>query len=293
LYHELTHDFKNTRAILTHAGGKIDGADVMQHPLRVMMYAVFYGSSEIGYHFGRGYWSKFDAVHTYLTLEGLKDWVALRGWFLSGLSLISIALAFCGWCVALGSSLRSSFRALQTRARVHLNPADRFTLAIILALSCAAVLLMGARKGFFPHYTNLLMPMILFPVAVGIERLLELANNKAVRRGVLGLVAISVLSMGLNSFQYYQDVDRLNGLSTTRALVNKVMQEKEPVSVRFEGFQNLFAWKMLAQTEHKRDLNVKNTGKIHYVIKNRAVHSGEIPSNGEVLGGVLVVRTTR
>ena len=59
--------------------------------------------------------------------------------------------------------------------------------------------------------------------------------------------------------------------------------------VRFEGFQNIFAWKMLAQVEHKKALPLSSSARVKYVIKNRSAHRGPIPANGELVGGSDIV----
>jgi len=293
LHYELTHDFKNTRAILTHAGGKIDSSDAMKHPVRVLLYSVFYGSSEIGYHFGRGYWSKFDTIHSYLSLAGWRQLFAVQGLWWGGLNVISILVSVLGWVVSLIFAFRACVQALRSGSKVHLSPADRFCLAVVLALSCAAILLMLAKKGFFPHYANLLMPMVLYPIAAGIDRFLDWCDASWLRGVLWAGLACSVIGMAGSSFRYYQEVDRLNGLSVTRSLVAKVLAEDEPVDVRFEGFQNIFAWKMLAQVEHKKALPLSSSARVKYLIKNRSAHRGPVPANAQLVGGVLYVRTER
>ena len=293
LYHELTHDFTNTRAILTHAGGKISSDEALKHPLQMLLYAVFYGSSEIGYHSNLGYWQPFDAVKIYGSFAGLKTWFANQGVVLGLLTCLSILVSFAGWSLAIIYAVRHLVRAIRERSKAVLSTPDIMTIALIAALFAAAALLFMARKGFFPHYANLLVPMIFLPMAAGADALMNRYNTKFLRYTVLGVVVGSVLSMAVNTWNYYKTVDTLNGVSVTREIVADVMAENAPVSVRFEGFQNLFAWKMIAQTEHKKALNVQNSANISYVIKNRRIHTGAVPANGRLYGRVLVLRTQR
>ena len=293
LYHELTHDFKNTRAILTHAGGKISPSEAVKHPLQMLLYAVFYGSSEIGYHMNLGYWRPFDAVKTYGSVAGLISWFTKQGASYGLLTCVSLLVSTGAWFVALIFALKNLVSALKQKSRAIVSGADVMTIALVTGFGAAAVLLFVARKGFFPHYANLMVPMIFMPIAVGIDRVIRHYDRSIVRHAMLTLVIVSMTSMAANSWKYYKTVDTLNGVSMTREMVADVMAEPTPVAVRFEGFQNLFAWQMIAQTEHKKALNVKNEAKISYVVKNRAVHTGKIPANGRLYGQVLVVRIAR
>ena len=293
LYHELTHDFKNTRAILTHAGGKISSAEALKHPLQMFMYTVFYGSSEIGYHMNLGYWRTFDAVKTYLSIPGLTTWFTAQGALHGVLTCVSMLVSAAAWLVALFVAAKNIIAAIRNKSKSLISTADIMTCALVAALCAAVILLFAARKGFFPHYANLLVPMIFLPMAAAIDHMLRQVNRPSAKYLVLSLLSASILSMAINTWKYYKTVDALNGVSITRAIVTDVLRESEPVTVQFEGFQNLFAWQMIAQTEHKKTLNVKSRANISYLIKNRAVHKGRIPENGKLYDQVLVVRTKR
>jgi hypothetical protein len=223
----------------------------------VFGYALLYATSEIGYHFQTGYWRPFDELAHYTSGPGLRSW----------LDGVSIAVALAGWASA-----------------IAFGAARRFTLAIGVALVAATALLITAKKGYFPHYTNLLMPAVMVPVACGLARL---------QRLVYPAVALAAAAMFASSARYYQDVDALNGLSPTLGMVERAMHEPGPFRVEFEGFQNGFAWQMLVNTKYRRPFDTPRDAPVVFRVKNRAPWAGGDPPSGASLHGPALMERHR
>lgn len=287
LYWELTHGFENTIAIVTQGGGSIGGGELLSIPFRVFGYAMLYATAEIGYHFSRGYWTTFSEADQYGTALGLRAWLDLHGPLFAFAILVSAGVSLTGWvsaCVRSGHLLLARRRG----EKVEINLFDRLVFGLVAALSGGALLMMASRKAYFPHYTNLLMPILLLPSSVVLGSLIE-------RRGkgrVLGYVLTIVTAFGMaaSSVRYYRRVDALNGLDATVSMVERAVGEGGPIALEFEGFQNGFAWQMLASVKHERALEVKPHAAIRYRVKNREPHRGDIPKNSTRHGIVVLQR---
>lgn len=277
LVNELTHQFSNTRAILSEGGGKEAWSDVAWTPARVLGYAILSGTSEIGYHFETGYWRPFKEGAAYFSRAGAVAWWARHGALWGGLTLLTIAVAAVAWVRATVSMVRA-WRSgpLSLDARV--------TLALLVGLLSATALLVVARKGFFPHYTNLLMPLLLWPVIGLVD--VAMARWRAVSFGVLAAI---MLAMASSSARYYLDVDRRNGLDATTAMVERAMTGPQPIEVHFDGFYNRFAWEMLANTGYKRGLPLGSPPAVRYRVRNAAVADGSpLPEGATLQDGVVM-----
>ncbi len=285
---ELRDDFPNLRGILAHAGGTLSGVERVGAALKVPLYAVLYGSSEASYHFGRGYWGGFDDAAAYLRLEGWQSWLDTHGPWVIG-HAISVGLSALGWVVGLGLMLRRAAGAVRHRSRWAIGLDDVVSVGIVGGLLAATGLLFMSRKGFFPHYANVLMPFALWPILCGIDAALERAS---LRVPVLVALSISAFSMLSTSVRYYAEVDGLNGLGPSLAMVRDVLREREPVDLRFVHFRNHVAWRRLAETMYGRRLELLTDAPVRYVVHNREVQRGPLGEGWRRYGPVRVERVS-
>jgi hypothetical protein len=266
LWAELRSGFANSRLILAKGGGAEPLEYAVWNPLRVLGYAVLYGSGEIGYHFGRGYWGgTFDDAAAYLTLAGWGRFFARYGVAWGTAGLVSLALAAVGWGVAVAGALGAGVRALRARRRDALSLEHALTLALTVGFVGGGVLLLVARKRFFPHYANILMPMALIPVALGVDRVW--ARARAV---VAPALAVGVAFMAVSAGRYYLEVDRLNGLAATLDMVGAALEDGAPAQVRFTHFHNGYAWGQVAETYYGRALPHDPRGRVQWIVHNDA-----------------------
>lgn len=284
LYSELTHDFANTRAILREGGGHEPWDKVVETPFKVFGYAILYGSSEIGYHFGSGYWRPFDDSDTYFTLAGWSEHLRVHGWFFGALNVLSLVLSTYGAKVAL-DELRRSFLLRSGRA---LSLDGRLLLGCLVGLSAGALLLVLSTKGYFPHYTLLLMPALLLPAALGLDRLFE-------RQRWLGAISTAalLLAMFASTARYYRTVDARNGVASTWSIVEQLEAEPAPFGLSFEGFHNQFAFEMIANTGFKKSLRIQGGAPVRYRVRNGAVAEpgAPLPPGATLHDRVLLERT--
>lgn len=286
---ELRSDFANSRTILAKGGGAEPWDYATGNPLRVLGYMVLYGSSEIGYHFARGYWGGgFDNAAAYFSGAGWSRFFEQHGAALGAAGAVSILLSLVGWLVAAGDATKASLRALVQRRRDALDLDRVLTVALLVGFVGGGLLLMLARKRFFPHYANILMPIALWPIASGLDRLWA----KAPRPGRLALGAALALSLGAmvtNVVRYYRTVDGLNGLGPTLAMVEHVLEDGARARIDFTHFRNTYAWNMVARTRFGRDIPAGR--EVRWRVVNHAPHTGEIPAGAKRFGPVLLQRT--
>ena len=277
---ELSSGFSNTRLIWARGGGQLPWPEALWAPVKVFGYAILYGTSEIGYHWARGYWGGgFSEAAAYFSAEGLNKWWVQHGPVLAFGHLVSVTCAGLGWGIGIGHAARD----LHRRERpVCLGTA--LTLALVAGLTTGAILLAIARKGYFPHYANILMPFILAPIAFG----LDIAARRA-KLLVPVALAISVVAMAVGTARYYRDVDRLNGLAATLSMVARVVDEPGPARIRFTHFQNGYAWHKVAQGVFGRPLPPAG-GSTLYTVHNHAPFKGSRPKGGTLHGSVLLTR---
>jgi hypothetical protein len=287
---ELTHNFENTIAILTKGTGDSTANHPFDKTLRVFGYAVLYGTSEIGYHFARGYWGPFSEVKQYFTEAGLTQYLHTHGVVWTSANVVSVVLAFASWVAALAMLVPAVRWARITEGGVRRNLAfaEVLTIALLAGLLAGLALLVGASKVYFPHYTNLLVPFALWPVVLALDRAWE---TRVLKYVAAGACAISVIAMASSAIRYYRDVDALNGLDPTMAMVDAVLAEDTPIILEFEHFQNSFAWQMLANTAHKKPLRIEHGAPVKFRVKNGAPHRGPAPENTTSFGPVLLQRT--
>jgi hypothetical protein len=291
IYWELTHGFANTLAILREGGGT-EPPELHLAPLRVFGYALLYSTSEIGYHFARGYWAPFSEVNQYATAAGWSAWFSTHGALWGAANLASIALALFGW----GASLRDvasrlkRWRAEKLVLGEALGLEALLSLALLAALLCALLLLVIMRKKYFPHYTNLLMPMVLWPAVHGISIAIERSGAR-MRAVLLAAVAIGAIAMASSALRYYRTIDALNGLAATLGMVDTVLADNQPFALSFDGFNNQFAWQMIANVVHRRALDVRPGAPLRFRVRNAAPSSGELSPYARGFGSIVLERT--
>lgn len=292
LVHELTHDFVNTRAILTKGGGQEPWDVVRQTPLKVLGYAVLAATSELGYHFDTGYWRPFDERVAYFSSAGQAAWWARHGVLWGALTLGTVLLSLLAWGTAVLATARAvlATRTADPARRAPLPLGDRVTLALVAGLLAATALMVLAKKPFFPHYTNLLMPLLLWPVV----RLWDQAWSRGRRALATGALALTALAMASGAVRYYLEVDRRNGMSATVEMVERALAGPAPLEVSFTGFYNRFAWEMLANTRYKRPLPLASPSggsppAVRYRVHNGAVYDGRPLSPGATLHDGVVL----
>ena len=282
---ELNSGFANSQRILAHGGGAAPWSEALWSPVKVFGYALLYGSSEIGYHWARGYWGGgFSEAHAYFTTSGLSEWWLRHGPMLSMGHLISVALAAFGWMVGLGRAARGLLRRFRRNEALDFETV--VTIGLVVGLAVGAALLIAARKTYFPHYANILMPVLLFPVVIGIDAGFD---RPRLRWGLGAALAVSMAAMAIGTHRYYAQIDGLNGLRASLSMVERVLAEPGPAKVRFAHFHNAYAWSRLAEGAYGRSLPAA-AGSVVFTVYNQRAHRGPLPPGGTLHGPVLLQR---
>lgn len=286
---ELTTGFANSQAILAKGGGTETLSYALYNPLRVLGYMVLYGSGEIGYHFARGYWGGgFDNVSAYLSSAGWSRFFISHGILIGGLGIVSIGLSLVGWTYSLGGMFKELWLSLRARSRAPLSLDRALTAALFVGFVGGGALLFVAKKRFFPHYANILMPIALWPLASALDR----AFDRPRLRPVVGVAMLCSLAfMATSVVGYYSKIDSLNGLANTLSMVETVLNDKNERKVSFTHFNNIYAWNVVAELMHGQPLRSNQRAKVRWVVDNRAIFEGEVPQGAQLHGNVLLRRT--
>ncbi len=286
---ELTSGFANSQAILAKGGGAETVDYALLNPLRVLGYMVLYGSGEIGYHFARGYWGGgFDNAGAYFSSPGWARFFAQNGLLMGALGIISIGLSLIAWTYSLGGMFKELWLAFKARSRAQLSLDRALTAALFVGFVGGGVLLFVAKKRFFPHYANILMPIALWPVASALDR----AFDRPRLRPVAGAAILCSLAFMAHSIVgYYTKVDSLNGMANTLSMVKAVLQDDSKRKISFTHFNNRYAWNVVAKLMYGQPLRADSRAPVRWVVDNRQPFEGPVPEGGQVHGSVLLRRT--
>lgn len=284
---ELSTGFANTQAILTRGLGQEPWDRLAWSPVKVFGYAILMSTAEIGYHFARGYWTGgLRESEYYFSSDGVASWWRLHGsWGV--LILASVLASLAAWADGVLQLVRKPRCLFPARWR-QLGEREQWMLALLLGLAGATALLLVSKKGFFPHYINVLTPVLILPVAWALDRGLPRSPRGHVAAGVI--TTILVVAMVGSAVRYVRSVDRLNGLGSLISVARRIAREPQPVRVRFRGFGNGHALGLLVHHQFEKPGWIRGDASISYTIHNHRVHDGSVPAGGEVHGGVLVVR---
>lgn len=286
---ELSSGFENTRLILSKAGGEEPWSKVLRTPLSALGYAVLYGTAELSYHFDRGYWGGYDDFARYATLAGWSRWYAREGFWSAVMIVTSIALSLGMWVGHLSATVSRTAAAVKRRSRAALPAEYVLSLGLLAGLAAGAALMMAARKIYFPHYANILMPMLLLPLALG----LDAAWRTKLRWPVAAVALVSGAAMVINTVRYYGEIDGLNGVDPTIGMVGAALDEPGPVDVRFDHFQNTFAWSAVARYFYERPLRLERSALVRLQVHNGRRHRGPVPEDATLFGPVLMERVKK
>jgi hypothetical protein len=284
---EIPSGFANTKLLFTHAQGAVPGGTAWTLPLKVLLSAVLYGSSEIGYHFARGYWAwagGFDEVVAYLTPKGWAASAARLGIPLLLLVAASMLFSLYAWIIGL---VRAARPVLARRRSIpELEPA--LTAALAFGFLAAATLLFLSKKPYFPHYANVLLPTALWPIVMALDHLFDHAKARIAGAAI---VAITLVGSGWSLYRYYAEIDSLNGIATLLSIAERIGDDPAKVKVQFDHLPNEFALTQIAAIAVKKPIDYSPHAKVTYTVHNRSAWTGELPPGGTIHGQVMVQRS--
>ena len=285
---ELHQGFSNMQKIFQQGTGGASWEEAIGAPVKVAAYAVLYASSEIGYHFARGYWGGgFSEVSAYLTGPGLSEHFARLGVVLGSGVFLSVGLAVAAWGAAL-VDLVPRLRRADADPRNN-SEARAWTWALLAGLAAGGLLMFLARKTFFPHYANVLMPVLLLPPTFVVSHAL---GSRWRWPAALALGA-SVVTMAWTTVRYYREVDALNGLGPTLAMVRTVLAEGTPAEIRFTHFNNRYAWTMVARHLHGRSHVHQPGAPDRWIVHNHQPFRGPLSDQDQRFGPILLEHRPR
>lgn len=284
---ELSTGFQNSRLILSRAGGSLDGSARAWLPVQIFGYGLGFSSSEISYQLSTGFWGGYDDVRHFGSWRGLSQIWRRYGVLGGSLTAVSVALAFCAWGAQILAMLRESRAALVTHRRLRASAAISW--AVLAGLAAASLLMVGARKQFFPHYINLLMPAALLPPGFAIGRWL---TRPGLRYGVVLALGLSLTSMAYNTARFYLEVDQRYALRHSLSMLARVEKERGPVALHFSGLiDNRGVWQRLARVLYGHPLELSHRAPVRYRVSAQSDTSLPPPAGATRHGPLLLTRS--
>ncbi|MFH0924729.1 MAG: hypothetical protein V1872_03715 [bacterium] len=169
IYYESTHNLSNLKSILGKGTGQISFAKSIYHSLKVFGYTFLFSTSEFSYHLRAGEWGGFNEIKTYFTLNGWKEYLTLHK-FWTFFYLISIFTVLFAW-IKVGLRLRKNLSPSELNKLGKISFEDKIMLMLFTCIITNAIFIVLARKPYYPHYSNLLIPMIFIPLTLFIDSL--------------------------------------------------------------------------------------------------------------------------
>jgi hypothetical protein len=275
---EIDSGFTNTKLLFAKAGGSEPWTRSFLVPLQTCFHAVLFGSSEMSYHFERGYWGGYDDQSRYFTVAGWQNWFEHQSLIFALGVIVSLAVALVLWGRATLNAVREVRAAALARTRTALSLDTVIFLGIVAALFVGSLLLSFSRKTYYPHYGNVLMPLLLWPIGVAVD-----AIDSKLRLPLQHAIGISFASMVVNTVQFYENVDGLNGVDATVKMVGELVDEPYAVDLSFAGFDNLKAWNRVARGIYGRELVLRSGAPIRWRVHNDRRRDGPLVERTETL----------
>jgi len=194
------------------------------------------------------------------------------------------------WVTTLGSMTSSFIKAIKSRDIRSVSSEHKVTLSFLVSLTAGAFLLIIAKKPYYPHYINLLMPLLIIPVALFLDTITKKLKEKEGYIAVTAIVVIIMISMASNSMRYYLNIDALNGLDNTIEMTEKALKEKSRISLKFRHFNNSSSWRALARSYFNKPLKLDRNAKVKYIINNDKRRQKS--KNRFYFGGIVVEKNS-
>jgi hypothetical protein len=254
---ELSSNFANSRAILSHGTGGAEASPIAP----ALTYVGLFSTGEIGYHANTGYWKPYDPLSIF-SADGARSALEFYGPWLLATVMASAALSLLGWLVwgsrfATRAGLASALRGV-----------DPFWSTLWVGAAAGVGLLLLGKKPVYPHYMNLLLPVALVPLIDGATWIW--AHCRApLARGAAVVVFLAIgLGLCATTLRYYDRVDSKVGVTTSLALAETIVEDRgaEPFSLRFRTFSNGYALRTLARSTLGAPWNEKRGAAARYEV---------------------------
>jgi len=165
-----------------------EAASPWYEAFRAGYYQVLYAAGDFTYFLGKGFWFPM-TEWGFLKAGGTEKYAALTGapgvWGSLSLGLVAVALllAIAGHGYALGRAVHGWIRGFTTSVRQ-----DPLVTLAVLNIPVLILLLLKTGKAFYPHYSMVLFPLAMVPVAALLSKL------KARVPAVAAIAVISILA---------------------------------------------------------------------------------------------------
>ncbi len=218
--------FANTRLLLGNVAGS--SAPVIES-LRAVYYMVLYAAGDMTYFVAKG--SAFPMTEWgFLRGSNLKimsDFLELHlptGIMLTGAIAIGVLLSLGATLALVGNTIVNLAR--KGRDAVVQNP---LAFLVVVNLPLVAALFWG-RKLFFPHYTIVVFPLALVPVAWVLSRV----RSVRIQGAVLVLLALVAFAQGVLSARYYLQEEAKTSVPVFREVARAILADSPGQAVAFE-----------------------------------------------------------
>lgn len=218
--------FPNTRLLLGHAA---TSTAPIAEAFRAMYYMVLYPAGEMSYFVAKGSaspmteWGFYGGdglrrMGEFLGWEGPAGWVLTAALVLALLGSLAATLALLAH--VLGQLVRLGRQAIQR---------DPLSFLVLVNLPLVAMMFWG-RKLFFPHYTMVVFPLALVPIAWAVSRV----SRQQWRLGLLALLVPIALTQAVLSGRYYLEEEAKISVPVYRETARLILEDSPGVPIAFE-----------------------------------------------------------
>jgi hypothetical protein len=263
---ELWQGFPNTRALVSHMS---HAAAPTGEAARALYYQALYGAGDMTYFVAKGFWFPmtewgFLSGEGRERLAGFLGLPSVVGILHLSATLGAIILAVAAHVAQIGTFLGSWLRIGHKEVQ-----RDPLALLVILNLPILVGSLLLARKLFFPHYTIVLFPLAMAPIAWGAGRLARARPSLPIAVSVLSLMF--ALHHGLLVAKDYRMEESRTSLHVMKEVASVIVSDGAGAGFRFEcrvprTRQGSYPVHVLARELHGQGLNESRTARIRYVL---------------------------
>ncbi len=205
-----------------------EAASPWYEAFRAGYYQVLYAGGDFTYFLGKGFWFpmtewgffKAGGAGKYADLAGLPG---ITGWVSLGLVAIAMLLALAAHGYAFGRAVRGWVSGFTESVRRE----PLLTLAV-LNIPLLILLLLKTGKAFYPHYSMVLFPLAMVPVAALASRL----EGRVPAAVILSVVAVIAANQAVLTARYYRTEESKASVYLFREASRTILQDAGVSSFR-------------------------------------------------------------
>ena len=198
-----------------------EAASPWYEAFRAGYYQVLYAGGDFTYFLGKGFWFPMteweflgrDGAGKYGELTGVPG---ITGWISLGLVAVAVLLAAGAHAWAVGRAVRGWISGFTASVR-----RDPLVTLAVLNIPVLILLLLKTGKAFYPHYSMVLFPLAMVPVAALLSKLRTVAPTLA----TLAFVSIVASNHAVLTARYYRSEESKASVYLMKEASRTILQD--------------------------------------------------------------------